>query len=738
MDKLGLPEYCLDQIDETTVAAELQRLGIEIGGRFEDEVRRLLQRPFYFQYVASGTVRLPREAHPRDFYKSFLEGLRRAFAARFSGRLDIEKALSLAAYDALNRGEEAFPLSELLRVLKTSMETVGLVNTDVRDITNWLVAFSVLVPHTGSRVAFVHQSVTEYLAAAELARRYQSSPYILKEKLSLTRWDQALFLTLSLLPSELAEMFFQDVVRADFVLALEAAKYLEVGRDEVVARLLSEIPERIQALPERTQAWEEPFSWEIASAVQYDLPLTSAHEPHLRTLINCGDMLGAAAVSRLVALKGAEVKDELLQLLVEHSGDYNLCCSGIAAALRPFATGEDAHKIGAWADSIQAKVTPDSDDDGTDGFISGAAELLAELDLSVIRQEFLPQDKSVEIPKIRSQILCDILQEHHSTAALDFAGELLLRGVSEAATAIYFIAKFADPDCKLSWDSFTTAHVDRLESSLDDPDEGSWGMGALKCLCAVRPDLAEFVKQKASKKSGVEKATLLHCVSPSDLKPIFQVLGKLVEMGDEERRQELLVLPEPIEFDWTGKEELFIRLLRLRDVQLASALFGNSCPPTVPGLGNLEIGQIDWWLEWMTEVDPDADGQWFCNQLGALFAEHLDRKVQDEFVAEFNKSGSKYRQLLLHFVLSRQSDITTEVFSEDAISFLLADLSREGSVTLYSPGHLLGNAATEQFITERLLPLLPGAKEPLLGSLHEVLRQAGSRHGRRYVLEQPV
>lgn len=725
LNKLGLPAYYLDQIDETAVKAELQRLGIEIVGRFDREVRWLLQRPFYFRYVTSGAVRLPKEAHPRDFFQVFLENLRKAFAVRFSEQLDIEKSLSLAAYDALNRGEEAFPLSELLRVLKTSVETVGVADIDVHDVANWLVSSSVLIPHTGGRVAFVHQSVTEYLAAAELARRYQASPHILKEKLNLTRWDQALFLTLSFLPPAQAEVFLQDVLKADFALALNAAKYLEEGRDDVVSKLLSEVPEQSQDFG--------PYDWKIQSAVEFDLPLTEAHEPHLRTLIKCGDSLGAAAVSRLVALKGAEVKDELLQLLVDCSGDFNLCRNGIARALKPFATDEDAKKIAAWADSIQGKVTPGSDDDDTAGFTSGAAAFLAGLDLSIIRREFLPRDESMEITEIRARVLCDILHEHHSTAALDFAGELLLRGVKEAAVAIYFISEFAEPDCELSWASFTTAHVGRLKAILDDPDE-SWGLDALKCLCAARSDLAEVFKQEASKKSGIEKAALLYCVSRADFTPVFQALGELVEMSDEERREEPIQILKRIELDWTGKEELFVQLLRLRDMQLALALFGGSYPLSIPNLGNLEIGPIDWWLEWMMEVDPASAGYWFLNQLGGLFALHLSREVQDKFVAEFNKSGSKFRRLLLHFVLPHRSDITDEVFSDDAISFMLADLSRERSASSFR-GHLLGSIATEQFVTERLLPLLPDAKQPLLKNLHEVLRQAGSRHGRRYVLE---
>ena len=723
LDKLGFPVYSLDQIDETDVVAELRRLDIEIKGPFYYEVLSLLQRPFYFRQVTCGEIRLPREAHPRDFYRVFFEKLRGAFETRFSVQLDIERVLSRAAYDALNRGEEAFPLSELLRILKTSVETLGIVDGDAREIANWLVSSSVLIPYTGGRVAFVHQSVTEYLAASELARRYKSSPHILKEKLSITRWDQALYLTLSLLPAALAEAFLDDIIKADFTLALRAAKYLEVGCEEVVSRLLSEIPERIQALGS--------FDHSIESAVRFSLPLTDAHEVYLRTLIELGNTVGAAGVCRLVELKGEGVKDELLQLLVERCDDYNFCCNGIAAALKPFATDEDVKRVAAWADSIQA--APDYND--TDGFISGAARFLSGLDLSVIRQEFLPADGSEEVSEIRAQLLCSILQDQRSTAALDLAGELLCRGIIEAATSISFIGKSAQPDIELSWGSFTPVHVRHLISGLGA--ENSWASDALKCLCAARLDLSEVVKQEAAKKSGIERAVLIHCVPPADFAPVFQALGELVEMSDEQRQEQplqMLRILNGLECDWTGQEELFVQLLKLRDVRLAAALLSYSIPPLLPGLGNLNIGSIYWWLEWVMEEDSSGANIWFLDALGGLFGRHLNREVQHEFVFEFNKPSSKFRRLLLRFVLPHITDITTEMFSEDAISFLLADLSYKGGASPFR-GHLLGRTATEEFVTERLLPLLGDTKQPFLGNLHTVLRRAGSRHGRRYFVE---
>lgn len=339
----------------------------------------------------------------------------------------------------------------------------------------------------------------------------------------------------------------------------------------------------------------------------------------------------------------------------------------------------------------------------------------------------------MDIPKIRSQIVCNILGGCNTTAALNFAGDLLLRGIDDAVFALYCISDFSKSETMLSWASFTVAHINRLLFILDFADE-NWTIDALRCVCAARPDLAEVVKQYTYGKSGIEKAALLHCVSPADFTPVLQALGELIEMSSEERKKLPIRIFKRIQFDWTGQEGLFVQLLKLRDEQLASALLGGSCPPTVLNLGNLEIGLIDWWLEWMMDIGSINDVYWFIEQLGGLFGAHLNEKVQDEFIAEFNKPGSKFRRLLLNTVLPHFKNITTDEFSENSISFLLADLCREGSVNHFH-GHLLGNTATEQFVTEHLLPILPDAKQPLLNNIHEVLRQAGSRHGRRYLFE---
>ena len=148
---------------------------------------------------------------------------------------------------------------------------------------------------------------------------------------------------------------------------------------------------------------------------------------------------------------------------------------------------------------------------------------------------------------------------------------------------------------------------------------------------------------------------MLHCVSPADFAPIFQALGELVEMSDEQRQEQplqMLQILNRLECDWAGQEELFVQLLKLRDVRLAASLLGGSIPPLLPGLGNLNIGSIYWWLEWMMEADSSGANIWFLDALGGLFGIHLNREVQHEFVLEFNESSSKFRRLLASFCAS--------------------------------------------------------------------------------------
>jgi hypothetical protein len=568
---------------------------------------------------------------------------------------------------------------------------------------------------------FFHQSVTEFLAAGELARRYQESPQILEEKLSFTRWDQAIYLTLSLLPQEVEAMFLKSIIDTNFVLGLRATKYLEYERDEVVAKLLSEIPVRVDG--------HHPFEAGIELALRYGVPVREFHEAQLREIMACGNTIGGAAAQLLTELKGSLVKKELLQSLFDHRDDYNYCCNGIARAIFPFVEKGDLETLVAMADSIEDEVASESGEDIAIGFTTAIQTLLGTIDLPTISGAFLPSDHTSQVSEFRARILCSVLQSRHSTAALELSAELLLRGVNGAATAMYFVARFAKPEDNLSWSSFTKVHVDCLLSIVQYMNKKEWALWALECLCASRPDLAEVVELRASIESGLLKAALLHCASPDDNAPIFDALSELANMDDKQRQKEPISLLEQVELNWAGQEALMVRLLQLRDAELALAIMNDG---EIVSLGELEIGSIEWLLDWLMDAEGTHLWWWLCDRISRLLGAHSTSTARDAFLAEFNRPDSKYRRVLTKLILWAHDDLSTDRFSEEAIRFRLASL-REEKTADYLRGHLLGSTATESFVTERLLPQLSEAEEPLSTNLREVLKQAGSRHGRRYV-----
>ncbi|MGJ5816414.1 hypothetical protein [Paludibaculum fermentans] len=202
-------------------------------------------------------------------------------------------------------------------------------------------------------------------------------------------------------------------------------------------------------------------------------------------------------------------------------------------------------------------------------------------------------------------------------------------------------------------------------------------------------------------------------------------------MDADQRRKEPIHLLEQVEVDWRGKESLLVKLLKLRDVGLGRALL-QKIVHRQEAIGEIEIGAIEWWLEWIGELHTSKDGWWFAYEISSMFSRALSPDARNRFVAEFNRPESQFRGLLAEWILPRFSNITTDLLSEEAIAFLLSDLACS-ELTSGFHGHLLGSAATEQFVVERLLPLLDEAEPPLSNNLRHVLISAGGRHARRYV-----
>ncbi|TDS85146.1 SIR2 family protein [Comamonas sp. JUb58] len=727
LEKFEFPIYHLDLIDENVLTTELQKLNIFIEGRFETDMRRLLQKPFYFHLVSSGAISLPHEAHPRDIYQSLLNKLYISFHTRFSPDFNLENILATVAYDAINRGEEAYATANILEKIEKEIAKSKIQDIKANDIVNWLISRSILIPYSNGRIAFIHQSITEYLAATQLSFEYQINPLILEEKLTLTRWDQALFLTLSLLPESEAYSFFKKITDIDFDLALNAVKYLEFNRDDIVSKLLDLIPEKLNQRKSFTD-------YKIESHLEFSLPISECHEQKLRFLMSKGHLIGAAALNRLIEIKGISVKEEALDLLVQFHDDYNFCCNGIADSLTPFFIDSDIKSLKSMADSLIDEIEPESDDYMLNGFISGSALLLSKIEIPLLEKSFLCLDEDIYPPDIHARIACESLWHRNSTPALELAANLLLRNINHAATSIYFLAKSESATEKLSWDCFDSNHVLRLISLAEMIDEKSWALRALHCLCKARPDLAQLTKAMALLRSGISKAALLFCVSQENHEDFFEAMRELLDMTAEERAHEQLHLIEKIDISWVGQEKLFIEILKLRDPILTISLLEQLPIQKSTTLGFLEIGDIEWWLDWMHNNKNSSIPKFFLfERLSWMFFNLTSRETRHSFVEEFNNSNSNYRNILANSILIYHTDLTTDDFSKDAIRFLLENLEIKRDSGLGR--NLLAQTATEQFIQGEIIPMISKEKIPLQTNLRSILKAAGARHGKRYIVD---
>lgn len=723
--KLSFPVYDLDQVDEDDISEALSTTQLTFSSTFQYEMKRLISRPFYLRLASNLKGRLPTISKPVDLYKAFFIQLEERFAARWKGEINILKCLSRAAFSALNDGEEAFPTNSLISLVANTLGTYGdAAKLEASELVNWLISENLLIPYTGYRISFAHQSLTEYLAALELAERYTERHGSLDTSLALKRWDQALFITIGLLDQNESRAFIDRVMEADMALAIRSVKYIEFNQDDVVTLILDKI----------ISDNYNDFDFRVSVALSYGFPASAIHEYQIRYLIKHGDSLGSASAQILISIFGDAVKNELLQVMFERPYDFNLCRNGIGQPLRPYATAQDVSTIARYVGNIDAAHSGD-----LGGMTSGAAVFLGDVSVSLLRSELLAIKEPKANRDLARSIVCEALDDRFDDEAFSLALELLDEGVDRASVTIFFIGRYGrqkqqdERNFELNWNLVTSSHVRKLIAEMGSGE--NWPHETLKLICEKRPDLASFVKQVAGGRTDVAKLALLKCLPETDSETVFSTLANFLERTEEEIESAHFDVLGEIDVDWRGREGLFVELLRLRNERLASAMLGGTIPPEIEGLGNLEIGEIYWWLDWIQELSFTEGNRyyWLTNQIGACLANHLDHNSLNLFVDEFNKSNSGYRDVLCSFVLPYFSDLSSENLKEEAVSFLLSRLSSD-SGKRYLKDSLLGQIATERFVTERLIPLMLGAPEPLSRNLKSTIGQAGDRHGRRYLI----
>lgn len=164
---------------------------------------------------------------------------------------------------------------------------------------------------------------------------------------------------------------------------------------------------------------------------------------------------------------------------------------------------------------------------------------------------------------------------------------------------------------------------------------------------------------------------------------------------------------------------------------------GGSVPPGIKGFGTFEIENMDWWLDWIEELEKsgeDGSNRWRLAQISRFLTQYMDAKSRERFIEKFNEENDRYKKTILRYIVPGLKAELDE-FSENTIQYILEDL-KENQCWIGWEHHFLAYIVDEPFIRERMMPLLESGDRILRGNVADIIETAGMQQGRRYLLPE--
>ncbi len=716
LEHLDWPTLEITEINDSFLEETLSKRGDRLGETHSTEILSILRKPLFFQQYVNGRLDLKLIHHPTDIFGALFERINDQYEADSRRSVDFASLLAPLAYDVIDSGQQTVPLSRLLSQLS---RVFGCDAQEAIRISDWLITHGILYPTTQSRLSCVHQSITEYLAATELAKIYQAAPSTLQRCLLRTGWDQTLFLTLVFLPLGSADRFIQEIFEIDLSAALRAVAYLDYDRDRYVSLLLTRVSRQ------RPADWGETHR--IVNALER-VPVSSEHVQILREIaLSQGDVIGGTAAARLVELTPTISVEELINLLFKRIRDFNFTTNFARALVR--VTGIEHLEL---VTKRLARFKPSSDENRDAGIIAAYEELCRAIDTNTLVSLFPPIKN---LRGLQEAALCWALVDRRDRPAIELCAKLIVSGVREAIFALCMQLKYASPEREMVngilQDLPESSLLNELLAAIYDEAKGRWAGESLIWLSWNFESFASGLKNVAAQASGILRVFILYAIEGPTSAALWEALaGPPKDEPVTPTEANLLMALE--ELDWEGREDVLVRLLRRKDAALAVALLEPliDSPSRESQSLALDLGDTAWWLDWMVE-EARLPRSSLCYFLGRLLAYYAGQEAARSLIQLFDSGESKYRRVLGAFVLPLVDWLKSDDLSPATLSWLIADL-RHGTIGLYGDS-LLGGIATERFVEGQLLPLLPESTEPMRSNLVSVLRECGRRHGRRYV-----
>lgn len=713
LERLGFPIYRLSEISSQEVESQLTASGTSLPKTYQEDIIRILQRPFYFRLLNRALMSLNHVHTPNDLYAQFISSIERRFAEVFGVGIDLITAMQRHAYAALERGNEAFAVNDLeAEIMAVSPD---LAPAQLEKIVNWLASEEIIIPMRGQRAAFVHQSVTEFLAACELKVQLKQQSGDVERLINLRRWDNAIFLALGMLDEPFAAALINEILARDPTFALNAVRYVQYGREALIEKILK----AVISLPSSTLDYQARFAFNR-------LPFVPSHEQALRRILLLPSLRGEA-LEGLAKILGCSVKQELIDFMFSERGYTATQC--ISNALEHLVESADLSMLVERLVSADP-VSLDDEDGVTHNQVAAVAKVIGNFTSAEISRETLARLNMFDVggQRIVAALICDIFAKHKSVEVLAMVMEVARLRLSKNLFALYLNVRFRS-DLRFAFvNALDNEFFDTIVYYIDQGDR--WSVELLEA-CAEEDAVHNRSLAEAERSYGIRKCIFEYCAT-RDANSLFEALEAWLQGGTLEELR-LLQLIDFADLDWSGRHDLLIAALTLRNRELARLVLGGSSPPSFTGLESVDLGEVTPWLNWLIQLTEDksnVDGaSWVAMQLANLIARSSapDNKVQ--LLKLLNQGSPAQQQALTTMILGYMEGLSISDFSPQALELLKSQVIRGQGGGVMFP-HVLALVADEAFIRGELFPLAVQSNESY-NAVARIARDAGKRLGIR-------
>lgn len=721
LNHLGIPVYFLSDIEKAEVEKRLSTRRIALPELYREDLIRILRRPFYFSLVNRSVMSLENITYPGDLYAQFIKSVENRFIDTFGEEIDIISALQKHAYKTLEQGNEAFAISDLDAAI--AAEAPHLAPIKVAEIANWLASEEVIVATRGQRAVFVHQSVTEFLAASALKIELEDSSANVHTLINLRRWDNAIYLTLGMLEKPLATILLKKIVVIDIGFALRAARFAQHGAEAMISELIDILEE----LPPTTYDPDAIYAFAR-------LPFKASHEAGLRRLLLV-PALRAEAFGGLARALGSSVKSELINSLFEEGASWNAVAIG--KALANLIAPSDMPSLIKRLIALDAASIED-EDSATDRQIDALAEVFHNIPLEDLRRETIGHFPQFDINERRiiAALICRIAFNNKSAEVLAMLLEVARARLPASLFALYLNVSFEPHLRTIFFAAVDDALFDTIIHYIDGGDR--WSIDLLR-VCSEDLVVSDRIRSEAARSSGIRRHILEYCAT-TDPNSLFDILKTLSADGDPAEEWKLLKLIDFSDLDWKEHHDLFVDLLALKKIELAALLLGGALPPMLNGLEAVSMGEVEPWIDWIDELRSvkytrsRPQSHWIASQLSVLIARSSTPGSKDRLFAMLNNGSDAQKMIVAKMILPYIEGLSIGDFSSATIR-LLKDLVLLGHGANDFRTHVFSRIADEAFLINELLPLASQSTKAH-DAVAVIVREAGKRLGVRLALPE--